>query len=363
MKILIFKLVFFTCIWAIPLSHRLSVPLYFTISTGVGYDNNVLKFSEKEIDDSSTKPWLLNENDLASSILKNSITLQYYPFFISNHETQIYFKFNNSQFLDAKDKSNNSFSIKLSQHIGKYQWLKLSYSYIPHIYLRTYQDRDLPVINAPSDNVDHTIGNSFLPASFGIESVSMYYSHPLPVIKGWGHLKLAKEKQYYNENFTEFDLDINHFTLGLSLRNIPQFKFNFSFTNSTAENISFQNGLIASQYKDRGFVQQKIYTSMSISDKITPFFNGVGTSLSIENRTFSSVLDTDPLHKDRTHVDSKISLWLKKDLTRSLSSKIYTRYRSRQTASTEEFVEGLKSFSKYEFMFTLSYKVALNLYK
>ncbi len=349
--------------WAIPLSHRINVPLYFTVSTGIGYDNNVLKFSEKEIDDSSTKSWLLNENDLATSIFKNSVTLQYYPFLISSHETQIYFKFNNSQYINAEDKSNKSYSLKLSQHVGKYQWLKLSYSYIPHIYLRTYQDRDLPVIYATSDNVYHTIGDSFLPASFGIESVSLYYSHPLPIIKGWGHLKLAREKQYYNENFTEFDLNINHFTLGISLRSLPQVKLNFSFTNSTADNITFQNGLISSQFKDRGFTQQKIYTSLSLGDKITPILNGIGTSLSIENRTFSSVLDTDPLHKDRTHVDTKISLWLKKDLTHNLSSKFKGKFRSRQTASTEEFVEGLKSFSKYEFMLTLSYKVALNLYK
>ena len=88
----------------------------------------------------------------------------------------------------------------------------------------------------------------------------------------------------------------------------------------------------------------------------------MGVSASIENRSFSSSLVTDPLHQGRSHRDQKVSLWSKKNISKKVDAKFLGSYRSRKTNSTEEFVEGLKSFNKYDFFIKFTYNSNFNIY-
>ena len=53
---------------------------------------------------------------------------------------------------------------------------------------------------------------------------------------------------------------------------------------------------------------------------------------------------------------------IKKQITIKLNAKFSGSYRSRTTTSTEEFVEGLKSFNKYDFFMTFTYNSNFNFY-
>ena len=350
-RFILINTIFIQFCFSIPLLNRLIVPIYYSTSFSYGYDSNVLKFSEEEKLDSETEPWLLGRNMLTSSVVKGSVSFIYIPYTISGHETQLNVKFNYSNFVDSNDKKYYSYLFKLSQHLGHYEWVKVSYSLLPHLYLREYIDRDNPIYYFYDSST-----------FFSIENLQVQYSHSIPFKKSYFSISYNLQKQYYNGEFTEFDLDINGFKVGIYLRNISHIKISANLSNSMADNISFQDGHFSTQTKDRGYEQNRFWVSLSVDDKYIPIFNELGTSFSIEKRAFSSALVSDPLHRGRTHTDQKFSLWLKKNISKKLDVKIFGSYRSRSTNSEVEFVEGLKSFNKYDFYMTFTYQSNFNIY-
>ena len=362
---IIVSIIFIQFCFSIPLLNRLLVPIYYTTSLTYGYDSNILKFSEEEKLDSETEPWLLGRNVLTSSVLKGSASLLYIPYIFNGHETQLKVKINYSDFIDSSDKKYYSYSLKLAQHLGPFEWIKLSYSLLPELYLREYVDKDNPVYDSSESLLDFdssTVGELYTSSFFSIEVMRIQYSHPIPFHKSYYSLSYSKQKQYYNGEFTEFDLDINDFKVGIYLRHIPHVKISANVSKSVADNVTFQEGSVSTQTKDRGFEQSRMWASVIVDERYIPFFDELGMSTSFDKRAFSSNLITDPLHKGRSHSDRKTSLWVKKQISNKLIAKFSGSYRSRTTTSIEEFVEGLKSFNKYEFFIKFTYNSNFNIY-
>ena len=351
--------------FSIPLLNRLMVPIYYSTSFTYGYDSNILKFSDEEKLDSDTEPWLLGKNALSSSVIKGGASLTYLPYIFKNHETHVNVKLNYSNFVDSAHKKYYSYSFKLAQHLGSFSWLKLSYSLLPKLYLREYIDRDNPIyypFESALDFENSSEGELYTSSFFSNEVIRVQYSHSIPLNKSYYSLSYSKQKQYYNGEFTEFDLDMNNYKGGIFLRNIPHIKISANISKSVADNIIFQDGQVSSQTKDRGFEQNRFWISISIDERYSPFFDAMGVSTSIENRSFSSSLVTDPLHQGRSHRDQKVSLWMKKNISKKVDARFSGSYRSRETNSTEEFVEGLKSFNKYDFFLKFTYNSNFNFY-
>ena len=364
-RLLLLSAVFVQLCYSIPLVNRLMVPVYYSTSFTYGHDSNILKFSDEDKSDSTTEPWLLEENELSSSFIKIGASLTYIPYLFDNHETQLKVKLNYSDFMDSSDKKYYSYSIKLAQHLGPYEWVKVSYSLLPQLYLREYVDRDNPVYvpsESSSDFNSFSEGELYTSSFFSNEVMRIQYSNSITFNKSYYSISYSKQKQYYNGEFTEFDLDIHEYKCGIYLRNISHLKISANVSVSEAENITFQDGRNSTQSKDRGFEQNRIWASVSVDEKFSPFFNEIGLSTSIENRFYSSNLITDPLHRGRSHIDQKVSLWVKKNISKKIDAKIYGSYRARTTHSTEEFVEGLKSFDKYDFFIKFTYNSNFNIY-
>ena len=350
---------------SIPLLNRLLVPVYYSTSFTYGYDSNILKFSDEEKSDSEAEVWLLGDNELSSSVVKTGISLKYIPYIFKNHDTHLNVKLNYSNFLNSLDKKYISYSVKLSQHLGPYEWLKLSHSLLPGLYLREYIDRDNPIYYPSESSVDFdssSVSELYTSSFFSNQLSHIQYSNSIPLKKSYYSISYSNQKQFYNGEFTEFDLEMNNYKIGIFIRNIPQVKVSANISKSVADNVTFHDGHISSQTKDRGFEQNRIWASISIDEKYSPFFNEMGISTSIENRTFSSNLQSDPLHKGRSHRDQKVSLWMKKQISKKIDTKISASYRSRTTTSTQEFVEGLKSFNKYDFFIKFTYNSNFNIY-
>ena len=125
--------------------------------------------SDEEKVDSISEPWLLDGNSLTSSVVKTGISLNYLPYIIKNHDTQLNFKLNYSNFIDSFDKKYFSYSFRLAQHLGPFSWIKLSYSILPQLYLREYLDKDNPVyypLESSSDFVDSNVGELYTSSFF-----------------------------------------------------------------------------------------------------------------------------------------------------------------------------------------------------
>jgi len=363
----IISLIFsFSLTYSVTIVNRFKVPVYVSISTSIGYDENFLRLSPSDLISANKFPSMISDSKSTNSMVnRNNIGLEYGPYLFKDHETRVKLNLSRNLYQSLSKKSYNKYSLSIAQHLGPFEWLKLSYSLLPELYLREYVDKDNPVYDSSeslSDFDSSTVGELYTSSFFSTEVMRIQYSHPIPFHKSYYSLSYSKQKQYYNGEFTEFDLDINDFKVGIYLRHIPHVKISANVSKSVADNVTFQEGSVSTQTKDRGFEQSRMWASVIVDERYIPFFDELGMSTSFDKRAFSSNLITDPLHKGRSHSDRKTSLWVKKQISNKLIAKFSGSYRSRTTTSIEEFVEGLKSFNKYDFFIKFTYNSNFNIY-
>ena len=132
---------------------------------------------------------------------------------------------------------------------------------------------------------------------------------------------------------------------------------------SYADNISYLNGLLSTSDKDRSFRQDKTYFSTSIN-KFSLFGRktSIGTLFTIEDRVFSSDIEDDILHFNRTHKDISINYWMKRYFNNNIALKLKGVYRNRSTLSNSQYVVDLKSFEKYEIWVSVIFDWDINVY-
>jgi len=330
------------------LMNRLRVPLYFNLQSGIGYDSNFLKLSKLEQEEVSYYPALLGDSESASSLIsKNTFEVKYNPYLIKGHETRIRIKINYNKYFESANKSYSSFGAYFAQHLGKYEWVKLSYSYLPQYYLRDYRDRDPDVLNT---NPNEILENCY----FSQGSTSISYSKWIG-IRSWIEGMLAYNTQYYDSSFTEFDLNIIAIGIKLSSKDYKNYPIQINFIQSFADNLTFQNGLKSTLNIDRGYVQR--YFSFKLNKKNMPifFFHNLGVLFSNTYRKYTSDIESDLLHYSRSHNETKINLWLNGKLNNSTLIRLDIIKRTRDTFSDYEWVKDLKSFNKMEYYFTMSF--------
>jgi len=301
------------------LTNRLRVPLYFNVKSGVGYDSNYLKLSNAEQDTVAYYPVLLGDSESVSSLIsKNTFEVKYNPHFFEGHETRIRIKINYSKYFESANKSYSSFGVYFAQHLGKYEWVKLSYSYLPRYYLRDYRDKDIIII----DNIDPS-SDQYLHSCFFC--------------------------------FTEFDLNIIAIGIKLSSKDYKNYPVQINFIQSFANNVTFQNGLHTTRDMNRGYSQRFFSFKLSKNNMALTIIQELGVLFSNTYRKYNSEIESDVLHYNRNQNESKINVWIGGDLNHSTGLRLDLINRSRDTFSVEKWVEELKSFKKTECFVTISY--------
>ena len=330
------------------LTNRLRVPLYFNLQSGVGYDSNYLKLSNSEQDEVSYYPALLGDSESASSLIsKNTFEVKYSPYFFEGHETRIRIKINYNKYFESANKSYSSFGVYFAQHLGKYEWVKLSYSYLPQYYLRDYRDRDDLIVNT---NTDQYLTSCY----FSQGSTTLKYSKWLYLKRTWLEGILNNKTQYYNPAFTEFDLDL--FSVGVQFhsRYFRKYSLKLGGTHTVADNITFQNGLMSTTEIDRSFNQSDY--SISLKAKLEfNLFHELGIHYSTSLRNYISTNDADALHKGRSHTENKLRIWIEDKLNNDVNYTLYISKRIRKTIASDDWVEELKDFDKWEVLLLFSY--------
>ena len=333
--------------------NNLRVPIHFNWKSAIAYDSNYLKLSDAEINEISLYPPYLGDSEsIFSVIAKNSLTIQYKPFLWKKHETKIKLKMSLNNYFASSNKSYSSFGFYIAQHLGKYEWFKFSYSYIPAYYLRDYRDRDNIVING---NINDILEKCY----FSQESISLSYSNNLYGIKkSWVEGKINYKTQYYNPFFTEFDLDILFYGLSLYSKFYKNYFLESNISESNASNSTYHNGLISTEKMDRGYSQRNFSISI-IKNKIDfTLFQKIGFKYIVAMRKYESDETSDLLHNGRSHIEDKIGLWVSGEINEGVDYKLYFSQRYRITDTDIDWVEELKDFNKYELLFQLSYHFA-----
>lgn len=339
---------------------RLVVPVYIDSEFSYGYDDNYLKLSMPEQQDELVNR-LGDSSQIDSKIIKNKINFLYMPYLFHSHDTKFNFSVSSSKYSSSSLKSYNNYFLKVSQHLAPYTWIKFSYSYTPLFYIKSYSQSD-PYISYSIED------SNYMPSLFTSEKVAAELTAPVPYsYKTYFSIKYLFESQYFNPDFNEFDLEISSYYFKIRKKIFNKLNISIAYMNSTAENISFENGLLSTSDKDRSYIQDKLYVSFSINKF---YFLGGKTSSGIytsyESREFSSVLDNDKLHFMRSHDDLIINYWIKRHVSNSFDFKIKGVHRERNTNSpynTEGTTVGeFKSFQKFEIWLSIILKMELNVY-
>ena len=285
----------------------------FSSNVKVGFDSNILKYSNPE-------------NPISSNFIKLGMGYKS-KLSIVDRKTQMSLNFVKSIY-DLSEKSNYSFGLKLKQPLGKYRYLMLGYKYIDNIYLREYVDVDQGVLNSLYQGTNCSFDNSI---------IDIGYELPMLKKKNKINIHYMYQTQFYNKYFTEFDLELH----GLKLKYIRKLKNNksniFSFRFNYAKNLTLNDFTLSTSYMDRGYSEYLF--SLVEKDKFK------GMSIDLVLRKYSSSITEDQLHLDRTHIDVQSSFWSSYKFF-GKKNKLIFKYRKRVTYSPYSWVENIKSFDK-----------------
>ena len=171
--------------------------------------------------------------------------MDYSPAILDNKKTNIKSSLAYSYFTESINKSYLISRFSMETKLKSYNWLRFGIRYIPRYYLRNFLDRDI-------SNVDYD------ECYFSSTEYFSSYSIPLKRIKrAWIKVKLGLTKEYYNPNFTEFDLNKTTFQLTFNKRLKNKSRFKFEISNGHAKNISYGSGLLSTSL-NRSFTFDKL---------------------------------------------------------------------------------------------------------
>jgi len=323
-----------------------NVNIYFNNSIHLGFDSNVMKFSDSEDDSPYSSSFIAWKPSIKGSLK------------IFERKTRFSLSGRIHNFFDVSEKSNYGFSVNIDQPIGNYQHLKYSFIFIDDIYLRKYIDNDIYItyyqINYGSD------------CYFDLTKNIIKYESPYIGEKDKFEIAVYKETQYYNEFFTEYDLDIlgGYFKLFSKAKDK---RFSFLFGYSEADSLISHPQEILTGDLEGGTLRLADRSYKENSFKFSYDFNvtksSMGFSLLYKKRKYLSKIDqwvddynyVDKLHIDRIHKEYTLSYFIKFK-TKNISNKIQLSYRNRTTKSPYSWVENLKSFNKYNFEYIIYLK-------
>ena len=334
------------------LIHRLKVPIYYTSSFSVGYDSNIFRLSDLnlEVDNTST---IINSSTFDSGYIVPKLQVNYSPFLMSKVKTELNFSLSRNHYFSSDEKSYNIFYTQLGFKLAPYQSLKISHRLIPKYYLRNFIDHDYSIFENQV-------------CTFSIESFEFLYSHPITK-KNWIKFKLSQTNYFYNSNFTEFDTQIFKLETRYYFR-LLQFSNSMWYSFSNGNNIS-HNSDYHSTSIDRSYGEHNFGLALKQRVRSTDLIDNFGLSFMVENRYYKSkdedilTFDSweDELHNGRKHNEFNLSLWIDKKINNKLINQIKIKYRDRSIESDYYWISDYKEFNKYEIIYKISFSSDLDL--
>ena len=324
-----------------------STPLKISIGYHGGYDSNVLRFSQMEIENSSNnKEAMGGANSFDSYINKINTRLEKTIFQLGNKEMSISSSLNLSNYIHNSNKDYWSGNVIATYKWGSYKNIKYIARHLNRYYLRHYIDRDVST-------------NSLRPCYFSdqdqLVSISMPFRNRMWYSFGFGYLQ-----RYYDNPFTEFDLDIYYTRIRLNKR-IKKFgTVSLQLDRISADNISFNKTAVLSNF-DRSYEGLEWYLPIKI-DKNLSYFDQMGLSLRQEIRVYEAEALDDALHSGRDHKDIKIDLWINKKIGDELEVTFSSRFRQRDTESSYDWVSDLKSFNQMQIWCKIKWAITYDNY-
>ena len=323
----IFKIIFLFCFL------EGSTPLNFILGYHGGYDDNVMRFSSKEISDATLNAkYMGGASTFDSYINKLDFQLNKSIFIFKKKELITTSSFSLSSYVNNPNKDYWSGKFSLKYKWGSYRYIRYSLRHLNSYYLRHYIDRDISL-------------NSLKSCNFSDNDQFVSLSNKLSR-KNWYNLGIGFLQRYYDNPFTEFDLDIYYVRFKLSQKIQKKGSIALQIDRAIADNITFGKTAVSSDF-DRSYESFEWYIPLKLKSPIL-FFNQVGISIRQELRFYEAEASNDILHAGRDHSDNKLMIWINKNLSNDFNVSLSARYRYRKTNSSYDWVSDLKSFNQVQ---------------
>ena len=335
-----------SCLFSQSLMNRLRVPITINGKIGIGYDNNFLRLSDKEIQNDNVKHYGITST-IDSPVIKPMGKIIYSPVLSDKYKTNIVSSLSYSHFIQAEQKSYLISKISIGVKLKPYSWLKIGMRDIPQYYLRKYRDRDVSPVN-------------YYNCSFSSRKYFGSYSIPLKWQRNtWIRFYTDFTQEYYNSHFTEFDLKKYMLQFDLNYQTKKRHKFKLTAGHGNAKNISYKSNLVSTLF-DRSYVFDKIRTTFIYNDRKWKEISKVGISIFLEQRYYELVSDQFTFDNWKYYLDGRTTVWMDWDIINNIGCKTSFQYRWRNADSQLfgdfEWVEDLKSYAKHEFWLEFSYE-------
>ena len=322
-------------------------PTEYIFSLATGYDNNVMRFSEKDYSEA-----LLNSNILGNNTTYDSHILKFSlrgkKTIYKNKNNEIIFKgnFSISDYRNNKNKKYWNGGGDLEFKWGSYKNIRYSIRHLNSYYLRHYINRDIG-------------NNTYEPCLFTDRSQNFLISQKFSK-QSWSNFSLGYIQRYYNKPFTEFDLDIFYLRGKQNFRLKRFGKISIQYESGRALSKSNESPIRPSSF-DRSYSYTELYIPTVINKNLI-IVDELGLSYRLENRKYDAEDLNDPLHSGRSHQDSKYDIWIKKQIFEDMKIKLALRMRDRSTDSSYNWVSDLKSFNQLQTWISIEWKIDYDKY-
>ena len=292
-----------------------------------------MRFSKQEILDASSNIKYLGGSKVFDSYI-NKIQFGFDKTLYAKNKKEFIFNsfIASSDYIHNPNKDYWSGSISAKYKWGPYRNLKYSLRHLNSYYLRHYIDRDLSM-------------NDLKPCSFTDNDQYVSISDRINR-RNWYIVGIGFLQRYYDNPFTEFDLDIYYARLRINKKIKKYGTISFQIDRSIADNVTYTKTGISSDF-DRSYESIEWYMPIKINSPISIVEN-FGFSLRQELRYYNAEAANDVLHAGRDHVDNKFDIWVNKSLNEDIDIALSARFRSRKTDSSYSWVRDLKSFKQIQ---------------
>ena len=331
--------------------NRLRAPIVVKGEMNMGYDNNFLRLSDKELKEEDVTKYGISST-LDSPIVKPTLRLIYSPKIIDRQTTNIVTSVSYSHFTQSIQKSYLITNLSLELKLRSYSWLKLGMRDIPKYYLRNYHDRDLS-----NDNYYH--------CTFSSQKYYGSFSYPVKWIhKTWIKIYIDFTKEYYNSNFTEFDLNKFMLQADFNYRMKKKYRLKLSLAHGNAENISYGSNLLSVGF-DRSYIFDKVRGEIILNIRNINAIDDVGISMKLEQRYYDLLSEKYFFDNWKFYLDGMTQVWVDWDIMDKIGLKTSYQFRWRDTSSKIygdfDWVEDIKSYTKHEIWLKFSYEFTMDI--
>jgi len=327
--------------------------LSFTLIMKAVYDDNVFRYADAEKKDfenhiDSERYPIETIDDL---ILSTTLDADYRAQLLKGHTTLFSLRLTQYQFWQNKGKDYMSWSFSMIQYFSPQTNFRFNYYYLPERYFRHYYDEDLGTISSATSHAEfgyeqHLLSGRIEHQFFEKLTLSAYYKYG---------------KDYYEENFEEYDAENNSFGIGLKtlITKRADLRCGYGYKESrpkgydeTGETLENSDDRDYSYDQDEFFVRLSLRYLKILSRRPTVYFD-----FRYRKRDFMTDKSTDDYHYGREDKDYQYRVGTRAQLTDRLNGELFFHYQKRDVdIPLDVDIQEVKNFDRRRFGVGLTYQ-------